>query len=243
MGRDHWDGPRHPGPAEHQPEEASADREPGRSPDADKGRQAVEAEVAPEGREPSAPGDGCAWRQDEQHPLRSQLMRVLIFVLVFLLPGGLGIIAGWLARRAGRSRRLPVYPRRRRPLVEGPPPARVNPSPLATRSLPDETTPKLVLSPLDAVMFVEHLARQRAEIETAEVFEGKGGASGGAGASGEWSPAEEVREPVDAGTIEPTRVVEAAVAVEAVSEPDPVIQERVDEPSPYEQCSEPSHDE
>jgi hypothetical protein len=81
----------------------------------------------------------------------------------------------------------------------------------------DDGPPTLVLSPLDSVVFVEAVLkaqRERDEVKLAfiesvleEKFEGKGGASGGAGASGEWeSPAREPREPVvEAGTIDTAR--------------------------------------
>ena len=71
------------------------------------------------------------------------------------------------------------------------------------RERKENETPPLVLSPLDAKVFVDALLNPPTPAllpvlrEAAERFEGKGGASGGAGASGGWdSPAEKPAEPV-----------------------------------------------
>lgn len=152
--------------------------------------------------------------------------RVLAFLIVFVLPGGLGLVAGWFLVRAWLVRR-----RARRALDRAIADMAKSRARRTLRSYavhsgntvnhPDccePETPRLILSPLDAQVFVEALAMGGVP----EKFEGKGGASGGAGASGAWESTEETREPVaEPGPEDPARAVEAdAVAEREVSTPD-----------------------
>jgi hypothetical protein len=137
------------------------------------------------------------------------MLRTLIITLLIVVPGGLGILAGWalvgrwLARRRreqaewSRDRHCPGHGCENCPQYD-----------------PSQEPERLILSPIDAEVFVRNmLAATTIPTEPfviKERFEGKGGGSGGAGASGDWAtPAEQPEPVVEAGTIDTAPAVEA----------------------------------